>query len=110
MTTGILAWRAWSTVEDGCDLNTGMCDSQSELDAEQRGSRYALIANIAGTVGAIGLGTGVYLVLTSESPDGDPAGATDPQGGSPKPATGPVAQLELGSFSGYHGLRMTGQF
>ncbi len=110
LTSGALAWGEWNTIKKECDVDSGECSSQSGVDARERGDRYALISNITGAIGVIALGTGVYFVLTSRNPGDNQVTTAPPKGGSPKPATGVSAKLEVGTFSGYHGVRMTGRF
>ncbi len=113
LTTGALAIGEMQTMDDHCDVDTGRCDPTG-IEADANGETYVTIANVAGAIGVAALGTGVYLVLTSGS------GSTSVSSSSAASSAGPSAKksrtgkelprVEFGSFRGYHGLRVTGQF
>jgi hypothetical protein len=62
--TGIMTINAASTYEDHC--RSGQCDAEG-LEAASTGRRYEVVSPIAFAVGALGLGTGAYLLLTAPS-------------------------------------------
>lgn len=113
-TTGLLAWNAKTTADEHCGVNAmgdAECDRTGH-EANKNGATYATIANVAGFVGIATLSAGVYLVLTSTPADPSTgsaatAGTTGPRATAQRVE---VTRVEVGSFSGYQGLRVTGQF
>ena len=63
-TTGRLVGGQESVRDDECDYEAGLC-SQQGLDAHESAQSLALMSNIGWAVGALGLGVGTYLFLTS---------------------------------------------
>src|SRR5579883_2202081 len=61
--TGILAFGAAGTYKDNCTAN-GACNAQG-LDAASSGKTFSTVSTVAFVVGAVGLGAGAYLFLTS---------------------------------------------
>jgi hypothetical protein len=66
--TGILTMTAASTYRDHCNA-AGACDPTG-LDAASTGRTVQVVSPIAFALGALAVGTGAYLLITSRRPDG----------------------------------------
>lgn len=113
-TTGLLAWNAKSTVDEHCGKDAAgeaICDPTGD-EAKQNGATYATVADVAGAVGIAALGAGIYLVVTSTPSENSASEPPDKGSAEPNNATSrvEVTSVEVGSFAGYHGLRLRGQF
>jgi hypothetical protein len=64
---GILTLGHKSTVDDNCNAMSKLC-SQTGYDAAQSGKTWGLITTTGLVVGALGVGTGAYLLLSSNGP------------------------------------------
>jgi hypothetical protein len=53
-------------MQEHCNADMLQCDTTG-LEARDDGATYALVANIAGGVGIVALGAGLYLVLSDDT-------------------------------------------
>jgi tetratricopeptide (TPR) repeat protein len=102
LTMGALAYNESKTMEEHCDARLRRCDDTG-LEAKSSGATFATVANVAGGVGLVALGAGIYLVLTS-GPGRESAAEQS------APETDFTARLEWVSVPGGQGLQMTGTF
>jgi hypothetical protein len=70
--TGLMSLSKASSAKDRCDGNT--CPTSAEDDAEAS-KTLATVSNVGFGVGLVGIGVGIYALLSSRSspPDGAPA-------------------------------------
>lgn len=69
ITTGVMALGKKSAAEDGCPAALQLC-SPAGHDAATAGRTLAAVSTVGWIVGALGVGAGVYLVLTSDGDKG----------------------------------------
>jgi len=69
VTAGILTLGKKSTTDSQCDPGRQIC-SQEGHDAASAGRTLAAVSTVGWIVGALGVGAGVYLILTSDSDKG----------------------------------------
>jgi hypothetical protein len=103
LTMGVLAYREKLTMEENCDLATRRCRDGSGLEAQESGDTFATVADVAGGIGLVALGAGVYLVLSSDSQSKE---AAQPHFSG----DGFAARLEWVTLPGGQGVQMKGTF
>ncbi|AKT37918.1 tetratricopeptide repeat protein [Chondromyces crocatus] len=84
--TGALVLGKKSIVDEECNEST--CRSQKGIDAASAGSTLSTVSTVTFVAGLLGVGAGVYLVLTDEGSSSD--GATSGAGASSATMFGPT--------------------
>lgn len=91
---GYLAYREAQTIRSDCEIIEGaavsVCRSEAGPDAQPRGKRNALLADVLSIAGGVSLGVGLYFYFTA--PD-------EPQAG-----------VQAGFVNGLPGVRVNGTF